>query len=156
MSAEAQDTLVRRLRDKIEENADDIMHIEESELEGADVVVVSYGITSRVARAAVDQARRQGYRVGEMRLVTVWPFPLERIRALAARVAAFVVPEINLGQIVREVERAAAGRAAVIPVSHAGGWVHDPQDIYDAIRFGLRARPRAGSQRGDVAKGTEP
>ena len=52
---------------------------------------------------------------------------------MAGRVKAFVVPELNLGQMVHEVERAAAGRAKVIPVSHAGGTVHDPEVILKAI-----------------------
>ena len=64
---------------------------------------------------------------------TAWPFPAERIRELAGRVKAFVVPELNLGQMVLEVERAAAGQAKVIPVSHAGGTVHNPDTILNAI-----------------------
>jgi len=58
---------------------------------------------------------------------------VERIRELAGRVKAFVVPELNLGQMVYEVERAAAGQARVIPVSHAGGTVHNPDTILNAI-----------------------
>ncbi len=63
----------------------------------------------------------------------IWPFPERRIRELAPRVGAFVVPEINYGQIVLEVERCAAGRAAAVPVSHPGGGVHDPEAICEAI-----------------------
>ncbi|MBM3319758.1 MAG: 2-oxoacid:acceptor oxidoreductase subunit alpha [Candidatus Eisenbacteria bacterium] len=138
MTAEAQDKLVRRLRAKIDDNAGKIHDYECKRLDEADVVVVSYGITSRVARAAIDAALDDGLRVGEIRLITVWPFPSGLIRDLAARTKAFVVPEINLGQIVLEVERAAAGGARTISVTHAGGWVHDPQTIYHAIREGLR------------------
>ena len=83
---------------------------EEEMLDGADVVVVSYGITSRVAQRAIDMARAQGLRVGKLRLITAWPFADKKIVELAARVKAFVVPELNLGQMVREVERAAGGK----------------------------------------------
>jgi len=84
-------------------------------------------------------AREEGLRVGLLKLVTVWPFAEERIRQLAGRVKAFVVPEINMGQITLEVERCAAGRgyaggrACVVPVTHPGGDIHEPEDILDAI-----------------------
>lgn len=149
MTAEAQDKLVRRLRSKIDDNADKIIDLETARLDDADVVVISYGITSRVARAAIDSALADGYKVGEIRLITVWPFPEKLIRDLASKVNALVVPEINLGQIVLEVERCAAGRAAVIPVTHAGGWVHDPRTIYDAIARGSKGkRKKAGAATG--------
>jgi 2-oxoglutarate ferredoxin oxidoreductase subunit alpha len=133
MTAQAQDKLVRRLQQKIERAAEQTFLCEEENLEYAEVVVVSYGITSRVAQRAIELARAQGCRVGKFRLITAWPFPERRIRELAQRVKAFVVPELNLGQMVREVERAVAGRARVLPVSHAGGGVHRPEDILQAI-----------------------
>jgi 2-oxoglutarate ferredoxin oxidoreductase subunit alpha len=134
MTVEAQDKLVRRLKDKIRYNSIPTQDWEESQLDGADVVVLSYGITSRVAREAIEQARSGGLRVGEVRLITVWPFPEDFIRSLALRVRGFVVPEINLGQIALEVERCAAGHAPTVCVPHAGGGVHDPQQIFEAIQ----------------------
>jgi 2-oxoglutarate ferredoxin oxidoreductase subunit alpha len=133
MNVETQDRTVRRLQDKLKPLANGRCLCETAHLEDAEVVVVSYGITSRVAQRALQMARDQGVRAGKFRLISAWPFPLERIRELAGRVKAFVVPELNLGQMVLEVERAAAGRAAVIPVSHAGGTVHNPDTILKAI-----------------------
>ena len=75
----------------------------------------------------------RGSRSAFCRLITLWPFPEGRIRALAARVRGFVVPEINYGQMVLEVERCAAGRAATLSVPHGGGSVHDPEVIVQAI-----------------------
>ncbi|OGD20104.1 MAG: 2-oxoglutarate synthase subunit alpha [Candidatus Aminicenantes bacterium RBG_16_63_16] len=138
INAEAQDWNVRHLVDKIQKNADKIIDYREDETEGADVVVVSFGITSRVAVKAVQQARRAGIKVGTLRLVTVWPFPEKRIRELAGKAKAFVIPELNLGQIRREVERCAFGRAPAIGVPHCGGWVHDPDDILKAIKEAAR------------------
>jgi 2-oxoglutarate ferredoxin oxidoreductase subunit alpha len=86
-----------------------------------------------VAQRAIQMARARGVRVGKFRLISAWPFPEQRVRELAGTVRAFVVPELNLGQMVREVERVAAGRAAVVPVGHAGGGVHRPEQILDAI-----------------------
>jgi len=133
MTAECQETSIRRLVEKIRGNADKITRFVETDTEGADVVVVSYGITSRVARMGIDLARKKGLKVGEMRLEIVWPFPETRIRELSEKVQAFVVPEINFGQIVLEVERCAAGRAGAVLVPHAGGGVHDPEVIANAI-----------------------
>jgi 2-oxoglutarate ferredoxin oxidoreductase subunit alpha len=138
MSVECQAVSIKRLMDKIRLNVADIIHIEEEDVEGADVVVVAYGITARVARMGIDMARAEGVKVGFLRLIVVWPFPEERIRELAKKVKAFVVPEINLGQMVLEVERCAAGKAPAILVPHAGGGVHDPADICQAIVEAVR------------------
>ncbi|MCD6118870.1 2-oxoacid:acceptor oxidoreductase subunit alpha [bacterium] len=133
MSEECQAVLVKRLVDKIRLNADEIAKYKEDGVDGADVVLVTYGITARVARMGIDLARKKGVKVGVIRLQIVWPFPEKRIRELAGKIKAFVVPEINYGQIVLEVERCAAGKVPAILVSHMGGGVHNPEDIRDAI-----------------------
>jgi len=133
MTSQVQDKLVRRLQNKIRNATDKIRMVEVDGLSDADVVVVSYGITSRVAQRAIDMARSRGLRVGKFRLITAWPFPEPEIRDLAQRIKSFVVPELNLGQMVREVERAASGKCRVVGVPHAGGSVHRPADILNAI-----------------------
>jgi len=133
MSAECQWNCVGHLVDKIRNNADDIVRFEEEDTKGADVVVVTYGITARVARLGIEMARKKGIKVGVIRLIIVWPFPEKRIRELAGKVKGFVVPEINYGQVILEVERCAAGRAQAIGVPHPGGGVHDPNTIFEAI-----------------------
>ena len=133
MSADCQEVCVTRLVDKIRKNADDIVRLEETDMKGADVVVVAYGITARVARMGIELARKKRVKVGFLRLITAWPFPERHVRELARKVKAFVVPEINLGQMVLEVERCAGGKAATIAVPHAGGGVHDPETIAEAI-----------------------
>ncbi len=138
MTAEAQHKLVRRLIDKIENNRKDIYSFEETSTRDADVVVCSYGISARVASIAVQQAREMGIKVGILRLITVWPFPSEKVKQLAPNVRAFVVPEINQGQIALEVERAAGGCAKTILVPHMGGTVHNPDVILEAIKQAAR------------------
>jgi 2-oxoglutarate ferredoxin oxidoreductase subunit alpha len=133
MDVQTQDRMIRRLQDKLKPLADGRALFETEDLDDAEVVVVSYGITSRVAQRAIQMARQQGVRAGKFRIISAWPFPDQRIRDLAGRVKAFVVPELNLGQMVHEVQRAAGGKAAVIPVSHAGGSVHQPDAILKAI-----------------------
>jgi 2-oxoglutarate ferredoxin oxidoreductase subunit alpha len=134
MNAEAQDKLVRRLIQKIEKNADDIIEIEADGIDDASIVVCSYGISARISKFAVECARREGIDVGMLRLITVWPFPEQAIRDIARRIRAFIVPEINAGQIVLEVERCAGGEAEAVLVPHMGGGVHHPDTIIDAIR----------------------
>jgi 2-oxoglutarate ferredoxin oxidoreductase subunit alpha len=102
-------------------------------VDGADVVVLSYGITSRIAEAAVEAARARGVKVGQARLVICWPFPATSVQEMAKTAKAIVFPELNLGQMVLEAERAVAGKIPVIGVPHAGGTVHDPQTILDKI-----------------------
>lgn len=138
INAAAQDICVNHIKDKINKNADKIIRFEEADIDNADVIVISYGITSRVAVKAVQEAKKAGIKVGTLRLITVWPFPENRIKALAKKVKAFVVPEINFGQIVLEVERCVAGQAKVIGVRHCGGWVHDPKDILDKIKEAIK------------------
>ncbi|MCP4593658.1 MAG: 2-oxoacid:acceptor oxidoreductase subunit alpha [bacterium] len=133
MTADCQHTLITRLVNKIRDNTDEISIYHEDEIEGADIVVVSYGITSRICLRAVREARAKGLKVGHLRLVVVWPFIEQYVRKLAGKVKALVVPEINMGQVVLEVERCAAGQCKVISVPHAGGTVHTPNTIYDAI-----------------------
>jgi 2-oxoglutarate ferredoxin oxidoreductase subunit alpha len=133
MNAEAQEKCVRRLVDKIRGNADKIMVLEESETDNAEVVVVSYGITSRVAVKSIEMAKADGYRVGHLRLITAWPFPEARIRQLAATAKAFVLPELNYGQMFFELQRTLEGKAKSYLIPHGGGTVHDPEVIHRKI-----------------------
>jgi len=133
MNVDCQRKTVGHLVGKIRDNAERIVRFEEEQIDGAEVVVIAYGITARVSRMGIELARERGIRVGFIRLIVIWPFPERRIRELAPAVKAFVVPEINLGQLVLEVERCAAGQAATVGVPHPGGGVHDPQAICEAI-----------------------
>ncbi|BDU76784.1 2-oxoacid:acceptor oxidoreductase subunit alpha [Mesoterricola sediminis] len=133
MSVPNQERMLGRLIGKIQQNADQLVDVREDRTEDADVVVVSYGITSRVAMAAIEQARAKGVKVGSARLVIAWPFPAKRMQELARTAKVFVVPEMNMGQMVQEVERAVAGVAKVVSVPHAGGSVHDVETILSAI-----------------------
>jgi len=134
MNAGAQDKLVRRLVDKIRLNKNGIIRYEETQVEDASIIVCAYGISARIAQFAVKMARDEGIPAGLLRLITVWPFAEERIRELSAQAEAFIVPEINYGQIVFEVERCAGGRARTVLVPHMGGSVHSPETILRAIR----------------------
>lgn len=133
MNADVQHACVTRLVEKINGNANDIILTEEEQIDGADVVVVTYGISARVSMRAIRLAREKGFKVGLLRLITAWPFPEKRVREIARRAKAFVVVELNLGQMVYEVERCSTGQAKTYLAPHAGGWVHDPMQILGII-----------------------
>ncbi|MEW6348749.1 MAG: 2-oxoacid:acceptor oxidoreductase subunit alpha [Thermodesulfobacteriota bacterium] len=124
-----QERNVRHIVDKIRTNADEIIRYEAVELHDAEVVVVAYGCTARTAMQAVQDMRDQGRKVGLLRLITLWPFPSRVIRDLADRVKAFVVPEINYGQMAYEVERVAEGKAETVLMGLMGGSMHTPEEI---------------------------
>jgi len=136
MTVPMQKELVTRLFDKIKRAEDELTMVEMDEVEGCDVLVVSYGISARVSQRAISAARAKGLKVGKLRLKCVWPFPEKLIRSLAPKVKAMVMPELNMGQIVLELERCCGGQCKVISVPHTGGTVHKPADILAAIERG--------------------
>jgi len=134
MTVEAQEWMMDQIVGKIRRNLDDIIQTEAYRLDDAEIVIVSYGVSARTSLAAVDEAREQGIKAGLLRLITVWPFPEARIRALSQQVRGFLTVELNLGQIHLEVERCAAGRAPAFLVGHPGGTIIPPDDVIRALK----------------------
>jgi 2-oxoglutarate ferredoxin oxidoreductase subunit alpha len=134
MNAEASDWNIKRLMHKIRAHRDEIIQLEERYLDDAEIVVLSYGISARTSQWPIEQARQEGIRVGSLRLISIWPFPEKQIFELAKKVRAFVVPEINAGQIRLEVERCAGGQAHVFGVHRLGGDILEPEQVLAAIR----------------------
>ena len=134
MSEQCQEWNVHRLVQKIRLFADNIVEFEEQQTEDADVVVVSYGVTSLDAAKAVEQARNEGIKTGHLRLITVWPFPEKKIAELAKKINGFVVPELNFGQITLEVERCTRGNAQTLFVHHQSNKIGSSDEIVKAIK----------------------
>jgi 2-oxoglutarate ferredoxin oxidoreductase subunit alpha len=134
INAEAQEKNVRRLIDKVNMHAEEIIWIEEKDTDDAEVIVVAYGISSRVIQPAVARARKEGIKVGQVKMVTVWPFPEKRMSELAGKVKSLVMVEMNYGQVFLEMQRSAAGKCQCLLAGHAGGTVHKPDDIYKVIK----------------------
>lgn len=128
-----QERNIRHIVDKIRKNAKKIIQVEMIDLADAQVIVVAYGCTSRAARQAVENLRGRGIKAGLLRLVTVWPFPSDLIRSLAEQAHTFIVPEINYGQIVYEVDRSTKGNAKVVLMALMGGSMHTPGEIEEAV-----------------------
>lgn len=98
-------TLIRRLYDKIENNVDDIAQLKTHFMEDAETAFVSFGISARAALNATIKLRKEGHKVGLVNLLTMWPFPARKLKEAVTNCRALLVPEMNLGQLVREVER---------------------------------------------------
>ena len=98
------------------------------------MIIVAYGCTARSAKSAVIEMRKQGKKVGMIKLMTLWPFPQDVIAKYKSKVKAFIVPELNLGQIVGEVERAVRkGNADVLPINRVDGKLITPEEIIAVV-----------------------
>ena len=124
---------IRRMHEKIMHVQDEITHFEEFFMEDAEYAVVAYGGTARTAYEAVRTAREQGLKVGMVRLMTIWPFADKIIKKTAKQVKAILVPELNYGQLVGEVERAAGGNARVKLLAKYNTEIFTPQELVNAI-----------------------
>lgn len=112
-SPEVTEQSIHRLHEKIARVGEEIIHTEEYFMEDAEYAVVSFGGTARTAYEAVQNARKKGQKVGLLRLMTIWPFADKAIERLAAKVKGIMVAELNYGQVVHEVRRAAKGQCKV-------------------------------------------
>jgi 2-oxoglutarate ferredoxin oxidoreductase subunit alpha len=131
VSQEVHESLITRFYEKINRNRKNIIRYEERYMDDAEVAVVSFGATSRPALGAVQRAREQGVKVGYFRPITIWPFCGERMAEIGKQVDRIFVPEMNLGQLAREVERFVS--VPVFRVSKIGGIAHSIEEIYRAI-----------------------
>ncbi len=125
--------LMDRLMAKIEDNLDDILLFDEDIREKDNVLVLSYGSTVRSAISAVNEARDKGYNAAWLKLKTIWPFAGDKIKELAENVDTIIVPELNRGQLIREVERFACGQANVIGINKYDGTLIKPEEILAKI-----------------------
>jgi len=132
--ADLVDAEERRQLDKVLNAAAAIEKNEEYLTEDADVILWAYGSTSRSARYAVNELRKEGIKAGLFRPITLWPFPEKRTAALAKQAKAVVVPEMNLGQMLFEVERVARGACPVVGVHRVDGEPINPGQIMAKVK----------------------
>jgi 2-oxoglutarate ferredoxin oxidoreductase subunit alpha len=125
--------LITRLNDKIINNADKIIDVEEFMLDDAKIGVIAYGTPSRSAKKAIKEAREQGIKAGMLRLKTVWPFPEKQVADLASQVDHIIVAEQNLGQMYHMV-RAEAAPTPVHLMTKPAGMPQIPSEILEKIK----------------------
>ena len=122
-----------RLLGKIEHHRDLVDSYECVDCEDADVIVVAIGISARAARGAVREARERGIKAGLFRPITLWPFPERAFCKHTANAAHLIVPELNAGQLVLEIERLTRDATRVVPLNRLDGEPISPSDILSLI-----------------------
>lgn len=125
--------LVKRLSKKIINHAEEIWEADSHFLDDPEAIIITYGFVARSALRAANELRREGKKIGLLRLKTIWPFPEKAIKEANARCGKFLVPEMNLGQVVREVERVACS-ARVEGLNQTDGEPIFPQKIVSAVK----------------------
>jgi 2-oxoglutarate ferredoxin oxidoreductase subunit alpha len=128
------DALVRRLSAKIEDHSEEIVDVEWDRDATASVGIFAYGSTARSAKGALRALRDAGTPATLLRPKVLWPFPDEDVSRLAEDVEVILVPEMNLGQMSREIQRVACGRVRVQPLTRVDGEPIRPEQIVDAVR----------------------
>jgi 2-oxoglutarate ferredoxin oxidoreductase subunit alpha len=101
--------------------------------EDADLVIAAYGMTARIAKSAVNDARAKGLKVGLIRPITLWPFPKKEFVSLAERVDRFLVVEMSSGQFIEDVKLSIECKKPVEFLGHGGGWYPTPENILEKI-----------------------
>ena len=125
---------VSRLFRKISTHSDDIRLVEHFMTVDAEMVIIAYGCVARSARRAVLEARSQGMKVGMLKLITLWPFPRSFVQLLTKAGKTLLVPEMNMGQISREVKRVNEGMTQVLTLNKIDGTIISPKEILAAIK----------------------
>lgn len=132
-TADQVDGLNRRLTTKIEDHMDEIGMVEADLAEGASTLIISYGITALAVREAVHRGRPEGFSVSSLIIHSLWPVPEGAILNVMEGVDRVVVPELNLGQYSREIERLVRGRAEVVGLNRVDGELITPEQILAAV-----------------------
>lgn len=125
--------LIRRLKNKVEAYADDLIMVEETQLEDAEIAIFAFGSTARSAAEAAVSARAKGIKVGLLKAMTLWPFPAKHVAKWTKRVKAWLVPEMNMGQMVHEVQLAVQGQVPVYQLNRVDGLLIEPGQILSII-----------------------
>ena len=116
---------------QIEEN--EVMY-DEYMMDDAEICIVAFGVAARVSQNAIDEARKEGIKVGMIRPITLWPFPKDVLNKAADKVKAFVSVELNMGQMLEDIELATRCKKPVLLCSRTGGMIHTTENILDSIR----------------------
>ena len=115
----------------IEEN--EVMY-EEYMMEDADICVSAFGIAARVAKNAIAMARAEGIKVGMIRPITLWPFPVKAFKAAAEKVNSFISVELSMGQMIEDIRASVEYNKPVTLCNRAGGMIPSPEQVLEVIR----------------------
>lgn len=125
--------LMARLKRKVSEENNDLVDFETANIEDAEILIFAYGSSARAAKGAIELARAKGIRVGLFRPRIIWPFPRKELEQIAGKFKHILVPELNQGQIIGEVERAVAGKSSVHFLGRVDGEMFSPNQIFEKL-----------------------
>jgi 2-oxoglutarate ferredoxin oxidoreductase subunit alpha len=131
-----EEVLMDRIHRKIDQFFYDIQLVEEVMTDDCEVCVIAYGSVARSAELAVQQARSNGVKAGLLKLMTLFPYPRRQTEKILAHAKTLVVPEMNMGQMSREVKRVNMGHAAVRTINRVDGQIVTPSEILKVIMQG--------------------
>jgi 2-oxoglutarate ferredoxin oxidoreductase subunit alpha len=128
------DPFIRRLFRKVSQNFADLQIGEHFHVDDADVAIIAYGCVARSAKRAVADCRERGIKAGMLKLNTIWPFMRTDVEKVLRQAKVVIVPEMNMGQISREVKRVNKGEAKVFTINRVDGTIITPQEIIARIK----------------------
>lgn len=123
-----------KLDKKFKEIEANEVRFESQKTEDADILLVGFGTSARVCKAAVNLARSKGIKAGYFRPITLWPFPMKELNKIADKTKKMLAVEMNLGQMVEDVRLAVEGKARVFFYGRPGGAVPSPEDVLERIK----------------------
>ena len=129
-----EDLVVKRQKEKYDVISEKEVLVEETDVEGADIILTAYGTIASVCAAAKAMAEKDGIRVGIIRPITLWPFPSKSYAKAAEKVKTFLTVEMSMGQMVEDVRLAVNGKADVHFFGRTGGVVPTPEEVYEQIK----------------------
>jgi len=124
---------IARLHRKISQHFSEIQRAEFFQTEDAEITIVAYGCVARSAKRAMIEAREKGIKVGLLKLVTLWPFVRSAVEKVLQTSKFLIVPEMNMGQVSREVKRVNRGMAKVLTLNKVDGTIITPEEILNRI-----------------------
>lgn len=137
-----------RLQAKYRRMAQAEIRYEESRTNDCDILLVAYGTSARIAKGVLERARIDGLRVGLLRPISLWPFPAERIAAIASHCKAVLGVEMSSGQMLEDIRLAVNGQVPVYFEGRMGGAVPEADDVYTAVRRALNIKKRSSHSHG--------
>jgi len=146
------DKFIRHYTDKIEKNKKDIIITRKYQLEDAEYVIITYGCSTRSALEAMKVARDKGIKVGVLQLVTLWPFADDEVKEVCKNAKGVIVPELNLGQIIREVERVNVSNTPILGVNRVDSLPIEPKEILEKVEILMNETPCEIQEIGGVEK----
>ncbi len=116
---------------KIEEN--EVLY-ESYLMDDAEYCIVAFGIAARVSKNAINEARKQGIKVGMIRPITLWPFPKKELLHAADKVKAFISVELSMGQMIEDIKLSVECKRPVVLCNRTGGMIPSPEQVLETIK----------------------